>query len=329
MIGERGGEEGERERRGREGERKREWGGGERDNGEGKRVAVKGVRELTPPSRPPPTPNNSPRSSITRTHTPAHTQKKNRTEVFDPDQRRWLHADPCEAAADEPLLYELGWGKEPARAVFAFSAHPGDPRAADVTPRYTRLRGAELEENRLRGGAGFTGEQLRAAAARAGAVPLGGAGGGGGGGGGALAAAAAAAAAERRRAADEEELSGGKATAGKIEAAATAAAAAAAALPARTAGDAEWIRSRGEDGKKEEDLSTSSSSSAAAAADTGADTSATAAAVGGEDFASEIRREFERLRVAEPELAPNDAAVRALQRVTEKAKEAAAKAKAK
>ena len=208
----------------------------------------------------------------------------------------------------------------------AFSAHPGDPRAADVTPRYTRLRGAELEENRLRGGAGFTGEQLRAAAARAGAVPFGGAGGGGGGGGGALAAAAAAAAAERRRAADEEELSGGKATAGKIEAAA---AAAAAALPARTAGDAEWIRSRGEDGKKEEELPTSSSSSAAAAAGTGADTSATAAAVGGEDFASEIRREFERLRVAEPELAPNDAAVRALQRVTEKAKEAAAKAKAK
>ena len=299
-------------------------GGGERDNGEGKRVAVKGVRELTPPSRPPPPPTTLPvPPSHAHTHTRTHTQK-NRTEVFDPDQRRWLHADPCEAAADEPLLYELGWGKEPARAVVAFSAHPGDPRAADVTPRYTRLRGAELEENRLRGGAGFTGEQLRAAAARAGAVPLGGAGGGGGGGGGALAAAAAA---ERRRAADEEELSGGKATAGKIEAAA--AAAAAAALPARTAGDAEWIRSRGEDGKKEEELPTSSSSSAAAAADTGADTSATAAAVGGEDFASEIRREFERLRVAEPELAPNDAAVRALQRVTEKAKEAAAKAKAK
>lgn len=229
-----------------------------------------------------------------------------RTEVFDPDQRRWLHADPCEAIADEPLLYEVGWGKAPARAVLAFSALPADPRVSDVTPRYTRLRGSELEENRRKGGGGgFAGEALRAAAAKAGVVPF------LGGGGGASAAAAAAAAAERRRAADEEELSlsGDKATAEKKGEDA----AADAPLPARTAGDAEWIRSRGEDGKKGEkkELPPSSSSSSSAA------TSAAAASInGGDDFASEIRREFERLRVEEPGLAPNEAAVRALQRVT-------------
>ena len=39
-----------------------------------------------------------------------------------------------------------------------------------------------------------------------------------------------------------------------------------------------------------------------------------------EGFASKIRREFERLRMEDPELAPNEAAVRALQRVTEGAK---------
>jgi hypothetical protein len=40
------------------------------------------------------------------------------------------------------------------------------------------------------------------------------------------------------------------------------------------------------------------------------------------DFAAKIRREFERLRVQEPELAPNEAAVRALQLVTEGAAKA-------
>ena len=248
------------------------------------------------------------------------------TEVFDPDERRWLHADPCEAVADEPLLYEAGWGKAPARAVVAFSAHPGDPRARDVTRRYTRSRGPEeLEERRRRGGAGdgggggkgFTGEALRAAVARAGVVPLGGGGG----------ASAAAAAAERRRAADDEELSGEqrRAPAGGKEEGEDGGETAAAPLPARTAGDAEWIRSRGEDGKKggrEEEKKKellppccSSSSSPAAASGAGADVDG-----GDDDFASKIRREFERLRVEDPELAPNEAAVRALQRVTEGAK---------
>lgn len=230
------------------------------------------------------------------------------TEVFDAEERRWLHADSCEAVADEPLLYEAGWGKAPARAVVAFSAHAGDARARDVTRRYTRSCGPEdLEERRRKGadnGGGFTGEALRAAVARAGVVPLGANG------------ASAAAAAERRRAADEELSGETKATAAKEEAGEENTAAPS--LPARTAGDAEWIRSRGEDGKnkkKEQPLPLPCSDSAAAASD-----AAAADDDGEDDFASEIRREFERLRMEDPELAPNEAAVRALQRVTERAK---------
>ena len=309
---------GERERE-RERERKRER---EKEREEGDRASSKAKAKKKNSLLPP---------SLSLSRLP---QKTIRTEVFDPDQRRWLHADPCEAVADEPLLYEAGWGKAPARAVVAFSAHPGDARAVDVTRRYTRSRGSdELEERRRRersdGGNGFTGEALRAAVARAGVVPL-----EGGGGNGALAAASAAAAAERRRAADDEELSGEKKAIDEKEQEERSAAAASS-LPARTAGDAEWIRSRGEDGKREgraeekkekKELpscsSSSSSPAAAAAASASACASASASAADDEDddFASKIRREFERLRVEDPQLAPNEAAVRALRRVTERAK---------
>ena len=63
---------------------------------------------------------------------------------------RWVHADPCEAALDAPLMYEAGWGKR-LSYVFAFGAH----EAVDVARRYavswpaTLLRRAEVKEGWL------------------------------------------------------------------------------------------------------------------------------------------------------------------------------------
>ena len=228
-----------------------------------------------------------------------------RTEVFDPDQNRWIHADPCEAIADEPLLYEVGWSKKPARAVLAFSAHPGDSRVSDVTLRYTRLRGVELEENRRQGGS-FDGEALEGAVARAGVVIPGGSG------------LVAAAAAQQRRAADEAELLSGDEKANKKDEDKKNSASS---LPARTAGDAEWIRARGEAGKRgKEEEEKREAPPPCSSAPSAPSPSPPPSAAEEEDFASQIRREFDRLRVAEPELAPNEAAVRALAAVTKKAK---------
>ena len=61
-----------------------------------------------------------------------------------------MHADPCEAALDAPLMYEAGWGKR-LSYVFAFGAH----EAVDVARRYavswpaTLLRRAEVKEGWL------------------------------------------------------------------------------------------------------------------------------------------------------------------------------------
>lgn len=54
-------------------------------------------------------------------------------EVWSADQKRWLHADPCEKALDKPRLYEKGWGKK-LIAIFAFDTN----RVLDVTRRYAR-----------------------------------------------------------------------------------------------------------------------------------------------------------------------------------------------
>ena len=33
-------------------------------------------------------------------------------ELFSEKQQRWIHYDPCENKFDQPLMYELGWGKK-------------------------------------------------------------------------------------------------------------------------------------------------------------------------------------------------------------------------
>ncbi|KAG9095748.1 Peptide-N(4)-(N-acetyl-beta- glucosaminyl)asparagine amidase [Ceratobasidium sp. 370] len=54
-------------------------------------------------------------------------------EYFSPAAGRWLHTDSCEAARDEPLLYDRGWGKKMSYVV-AFSVDG----ATDVSRGYVQ-----------------------------------------------------------------------------------------------------------------------------------------------------------------------------------------------
>ena len=53
-------------------------------------------------------------------------------EIYLPEEKRWIHADPCESIFDKPLLYEAGWGK---KLVFCIAI--GIHGVRDVTQRYT------------------------------------------------------------------------------------------------------------------------------------------------------------------------------------------------
>lgn len=65
------------------------------------------------------------------------------TEVWSPLEGRFLHLDPCENAADTPLMYEGGWGKKLSYVV-AF----GKDHCVDVTRRYTRTFESQLLSRR-------------------------------------------------------------------------------------------------------------------------------------------------------------------------------------
>lgn len=64
-------------------------------------------------------------------------------EIFDFDSNTWLHADPCEAKLNAPLLYSHGWGK---KLCYVIAVSRDDVQ--DVTWRYTNDHKAVLSRRK-------------------------------------------------------------------------------------------------------------------------------------------------------------------------------------
>lgn len=64
-------------------------------------------------------------------------------EYFSPAAGRWIHTDSCEAARDQPLLYDRGWGKKMSY-VFAFSVDG----ASDMSRGYVQNSNEMLQRRR-------------------------------------------------------------------------------------------------------------------------------------------------------------------------------------
>ena len=136
------------------------------------------------------------------------------TEVYCSRTRRWVHADACEAARDQPRLYDAGWGKQ-LSYIFAFDA----TGAADVSRRYIVDWPAALRRRAPEDEAWLRGHLASMTAALRARLP-----------------AAEAAAAAAREAADVAS----------IDAAHAATAAPQPELPGRESGALEWRAARGE-----------------------------------------------------------------------------------
>ena len=58
------------------------------------------------------------------------------TEVWDEEQKRWVHVDPSDRVIDNPLMYERDWKKE-LKEIYAFE----NGNVEDVSERYKMKKG--------------------------------------------------------------------------------------------------------------------------------------------------------------------------------------------
>jgi peptide-N4-(N-acetyl-beta-glucosaminyl)asparagine amidase len=65
-------------------------------------------------------------------------------EYYSTALKRWIHMDPCEAAVDKPLLYEVGWGKK-----LTYLIAVGRDGVLDVSRRYTRQYNELVDSRRI------------------------------------------------------------------------------------------------------------------------------------------------------------------------------------
>jgi peptide-N4-(N-acetyl-beta-glucosaminyl)asparagine amidase len=143
------------------------------------------------------------------------------TEVFSEKQQRWIHADSCEEAWDNPTLYEKGWGKRMAYCI-ALSVEG----TMDVTKRYVRDATKALPRDKL------SEHDLKVLLDNITAIRC-----------------ASLAPEEQARIMDERDLE----TAELLSYSTAATVSSGAAVGPRQSGAGEWTRERGEDGEKRND----------------------------------------------------------------------------